>query len=304
MAGSLCVGVVSALPCRVPSLLLALAGISCGGLAARAADVTIRPIEPGSVSPFTPTSTAYAVFDGITLKSVFPGREYKADIYQGTIGFEVATTPELTLGAGIIATHAKNRLLYLQNGRSDTDGISGFLTGAYKLGLGFTVSGLLGYGGTRTDQFRTIAGQPSLSDYSSNGWFGNASVSNTLAFGPVFVTPFARIFYYDTRTAAYVESTGLLAPGQRSTLGRAHFGSQLAIAVPAGTWTIYPTAEVAFNYDFNLPLYQSDRTSWDIKLGISASRANLSVGANIQTTVDQQNYPTYYGGRVFVSYRF
>ena len=292
----------SILPACCVAAGLSLATTSAGS----AADVALKA-RPAPVAPvWQPSLTVYSLFDWITLHNVFPGRESKSDIYQSTNGFNYTLTPDWLVGAGFIYGHSNNELIYLGPGaESDSDGVTGFLTTAYTIPNLFTVGGAVGYGGSKTHQTRFVMGVLSTSDQDSKTWFVSGYVSKLLQYGNLYATPQVRVLYRENETDAYVESIGTPNPAEKSTLGQLAAGSQFSYAIPTSAgWTVYPTAELFYLYDFDLPLYQLDRDAFDLKAGLSATSGNWAMGAAFQTILGRDEYDKYYGVRAFLSYRF
>ena len=285
-----------------------LAGVvisSAGG--ALAADLPRTPVvyaPPPVAVPVTPTVSAYSYVEGIHLHNVFPGHEYKSDIVQSVSGVNFTVTPYVNLGGGLIYTHSDNDLLYL-NGKSEDNGLIGFGTANFNVFdlFNFGVSG--GYGVTQTEQVRPVGNLLSFADYDSDIWFVSAYVNKTFQFGDLYLTPQARVLYSETDTDAYFESTGIFNAAQESTLGQLAVGGQVAYAIrTTENVTLFPTVEAMFLYDFDLPLFQRDRTAVELRAGLNATAGNVSVGATYVTILDRDELDEYHGVRVFASYRF
>ena len=94
----------------------------------------IPETSPQTAAPAKPSVTAYSSFDFSYVFNTFPGREYKATSYQETAGLSITLNPTVTLGAGATFSQSYSRLLYLENGRSRTDGPGGFVSASVNVG--------------------------------------------------------------------------------------------------------------------------------------------------------------------------
>ena len=289
---------------------LCLAAMCAGphlfGAPALAADVP-RATQVGSTPAFVgaagPSFTLYSFFDGVYLSSRFPGREYKAHVYQSTNGITVGITPNLSLGGGFAYSTSNNSLTYL-GGRSETDGVTGFITAAFNVQNIFTVGASTGYGRFATEQVRPVGAALSLARPKTDSAFVTAYIEKSLTYGAFTVTPRARALWNTTETGSYLETLGILNAAETSRLGQFGMGATLSYAVPITSLTLYPFVEANFLYDFKRPLYQRDRTAVDLKAGLSASAENLSFGIAYVTIRGREEYRAYHGGRIFGTYRF
>jgi len=218
----------------------------------------------------------------------------------------------LTLGIGATDSQSHTRLLYLENGRSRSDGPGGFVTASINVNNLFTVGGTLQYIATDNSQFRTVQGLPSAAKYDSETFAGVAYVSKYIPINQLFfITPQIKLLYSEGRAKPYIESTGIFNPRSTSILGRLSVGGQFGIALSAADWAIAPNVEAFFLYDYHLPLYQVDRTGLEIRPGIFMSKSNvfrdndnLALGASFVTVVGRRDYHTFDGGRGFLAYKF
>ena len=151
-----------------PAMLLRFAAICAGsvfGIPALAADAPPPPQVGGtSASVATaagPSFTLYSIFDGVYLNSRFPGREYKAHVYQSTNGVTIGITPEFSVGGGFVYSKGVNSLTYL-SGRSETDGITCFVTSTFNVQNIFTVGAAAGFGRFTIEQVRPVGGALSV----------------------------------------------------------------------------------------------------------------------------------------------
>jgi len=260
----------------------------------------------------TASITGFSSFDFAYLFNVFPGREYKATSYQETAGLNITLNPNVTFGVGLNYNHSHSRLLYLENGRSRSEGPGAFVTASLNVNNLFTVGGALQYVTTDNSSFRTIQGLPSAAKYDSETFAGTVYVSKYIPINEIFfINPQLRLQYSESRAKPYLESTGIFNPRSTSILGRLSVGSQLGVALSAADWSIAPNVEAFFLYDYHLPLYQADRTGFEVRPGIFASKNNifrdndnLSLGASFVTILGRRDYRTFDGGRGFLAYKF
>jgi len=280
-------------------LLLGLAS------AANAADVPVKA-RPIVTPAWAPTISVYSLFDMISYRSAFPGREFRARAYQSLSGFNYTLTPEWTVGAGIIYSFQNADLDYLGPGAfSNSDGLSGFVSTSYNIPNWFTVGGSAGIGKAWIHQERFVGLVRSIADYDANTWFASGFVSRTFQSGNLFVIPTVRVLARESAAEGFIESTGIINAAQTSTSFEVDYGGQVSYAIQApGGWVLYPTAQVFGLHYFKLPLYQSNRDGVDLKLGASATVGNWSMGAFYMTILGIDAYRDYHGGRFFLSYNF
>lgn len=287
-------------------LIIALYTVGCSG--ASAADLPIYKAPPTSSSVgWSPSLTAYTLFDVYSFRSAFPGHEFKARGYQSTSGLNYTLTPQWTLGGGLIYNYSDTNLTYLgPAARSDSDGLTGFVTTAYTIPDLFTVGGSAGWGKAWTHQSRFLGGVQSIADYDATVHFASIYISKSLQYGNLFVTPAVRLLHRESKTEAYFEPTiGVFNPEQTSTLGELSYGSQFSLAIPTTSgWTYYPTLEVFGLHHFKLPLYQSERNGLDLKAGLSATVGSWSMGVAYMTILGLDSYRDFHGGRIFLSRAF
>ena len=283
-----------------------LAGAMMAPIATRAADIpatrVIEPPPPPAVST-APKFTVYSLVDVVYLENRFPGRFYKSHIYQSSNGINVGVTPELSIGGGFIYSRSVNSLTYLA-GRSQGDGFTGYLTATLNVQSLFTAGAAAGLGTFSVDQVRPVGGSLSFATPNSKSNFMSAYIQKDFTWGAFSLTPRARVLWAVTDTRAYVESLNSFNPAQTSRLGEVAIGATAAYAVSAGSMTLYPMLEANFLYDFQLPLYQRDRTAFELKAGVSATAGDLSFGLAYVTIAGRSEYSTYHGGRAFMSYQF
>jgi hypothetical protein len=301
----------------VEGALKRLAGIALCGLfggIASAADMSVykAPVIPS----WTPSWTAYTLFDAVSYTNTFPTHDFKAHVFQSTNGLTLNVTPNWTLGGGFIYTRAENDLYYLGPGaKSSSDGITGFGTTSYTIPNVFTVGAAGGYGVSKLEQSRFVLVAPggptvaALSTQDSQLWFVSGFISKILQYGNLYVTPTARVLYRENPLDSYFENAGsfgtIFNPALVSRLGEFSYGAQFAYAMPAGNgWTVYPTVELFGLHDFQLPLYQTDRDGLDLKAGISATVGSWSMGAYYMTILGIDAFHDFNGGRFFLTYKF
>jgi autotransporter-like protein len=282
----------------LPLLLLSVASAS-------AADMPVKA-RPLAVPTWAPVLSVYTIFDAISYRSAFPGREFHARAYQSLTGFNYTVTPDWTVGAGIIYTYQKADLDYLGPGAfSNSDSVQGFVSTSYNIPNLFTIGGSAGIGRSWIHQERFVANVRSVADYEAPLWFASGFVSRTFQYGNWFVIPTVRALARESAAEAFVESTGIVNSALTSTSFEVDYGGQISYAIQApGGWVLYPTAQVFGLHYFKLPLFQSDRDGVDLKLGASATVGNWSMGAFYMTILGIDAYRDYHGGRFFLSYNF
>lgn len=261
-------------------------------------------VRTPAAQPANSAVTSLSVFETTDLESIIPGRETNTTAYQGTelINF---TFGRLTIGGGTTFLRSDSDLLYLENGRSQSIGAGASLNAALDLGNALMVGGAVGFTTTETAIFRTIQGVPSAGEYDSRTFFGSAFLSRFVPIGTMlYLQPTARLQFSNTRSDSYTETLGIEQPGQTNTLGRLSLGGQAGAVLSAGQWLLVPNVEAFFNYDFDRPLFQTDRTGVDLRIGANAIRGDLSVGLSLQTTVERRDIASFEALRSFVSYKF
>jgi hypothetical protein len=293
-----------------------LVGIALSTLVGGIASAADLPVYKAPLMPvWTPSWSAYTLFDAVSFNNTFPGHELKAHVYQSTNGLTYSVTPNWTLGGGVIYTRADNDLFYLGPGaRSSTDGFTGFGTTSYTIPNLFTIGAAGGGGGARTQQSRfvtALTGETvaAVSSQDSTLWFASGYVSKLLQFGNWYVTPTARVLWKETHADAYFENAGsfgsIFNPALTSRLGEFAYGGQISYAMPTATgWTFYPTVEVFGLHDFQRPLFQASRDGVDLKAGISATVGNWAMGGYYLTILGIDAFHDYNGARFFLSYKF
>ena len=110
--------------------------------------------------------------------------------YDGTVGYDMALSANVRLGAALNYSHADRDLAFGFSSRSK--GISGALYGGYE-DVGVFVNGLLGYGHVDLDRLRrpSAYGLTASGDTDGHGWMGSveagyiASLGNNIFAGPV-----------------------------------------------------------------------------------------------------------------------
>jgi hypothetical protein len=267
---------------------------------------------PQTAASAKPSVTAYSSFDFSYVFNTFPGREYKATSYQETAGLSITLNPTVTLGAGATFSQSYSRLLYLENGRSRTDGPGGFVSASVNVGNLFTIGGSLQYAAFDNSLFRTIQGFPSAAKYDAQNLSGSVFVNKFVSINDViYVSPTVRLLYSETDSKAYIETTGIFNPRSTSILGRLSIGGQVGLTLSFGDWSILPNVETNFLYDYHLPLYQTDRTGFELRPGVFLSKSkiftnddSLSLGASFVTILGRRDYAPFDGGRGYLSYQF
>jgi len=318
--------------CVATMIPVAATALLCGGvntaLAQRATVPEAAPIPTvttpdllppigSEVSPQTtpangPSVIAYSSFDWSYVFNTFPTREYKSTSYQETAGLNVILNPYVTIGAGVSFSQSHSRLLYLENGRSRTDGPGVFVNTSFNVDNLFTIGGSFQYSTFDNSLFRTIDGIPSAAKYNAESISGSVYVSKFISINEtVFITPQIRLQYSETDSKSYIETTGIFNPRSTSILGRLSIGGQAGLALPIGDWAVSPNVEAFFLYDYHLPLYQTDRTGVELRPGVFANKSNvftandnLSFGASFVTILGRRDYATFDGARGFASYKF
>jgi outer membrane autotransporter protein len=272
----------------------------------------ISEVSPQTASTTGPSVTAYSSFDWSHVFNVFPSREYKSTSYSETAGLNIALNPNVTVGAGVSFTQSNSRLLYLENGRSRTDGVGGFATISVNIDNLFTIGGSFQYNTYDNSQFRTIGGLPSAAKYGAESLSASAYVSKYIPINEtLFITPQIRLQYSESDSKSYFETTGIFNPRSTSILGRLSIGGQVGLGLSVGDWAVAPNVEAFFLYDYHLPLYQTDRTGVELRPGVFVSKSNvftandnLALGASYVTILGRRDYSTFDGGRGFLSYQF
>jgi hypothetical protein len=274
--------------------------------AANAADMPVKARPRAPVPVWAPSLSFYTYFDAVTYRSEFPGREFRTHAYQSMNGVNYTLTPQWTVGGGFIYAWANSDLTYLGPGAHSTaDQLIGFITTSYDIPNLFTIGGAAGIGGGSIDQFRFVGGVASVAKYDSDSWFVTGYASKTIQSGNLYLTPTVRLTERETHQDDFVESTGIFNPSLTSTALEFAYGGQISYAIPgAQGWTYFPTAQVFGLHYFKLPLFQSDRDGVDLKLGVSATVGNWSMGAAYMTILGIDAFSDYHGGRVFLTYNF
>ena len=273
----------------------------------------ISEVPPQAASATTGQSvTGFASFDWSHVFNVFPNREYKATSYSETAGLTINLNPNVAVGVGVNFSQSDSRLLYLENGRSRTDGVGGFASISVNVDNHFTIGGSFQYTTFDNSQFRTIEGLPSAAKFGAENLSASAFASKYITLGEfIFIIPQIRVQYSETDAKSYFETTGIFNPRSTSILGRLSLGGQVGLGLSVGNWSIAPNVETLFLYDYHLPLYQTDRTGVELRPGIFASTSNvfatndnLALGASFVTILDRRDYKTFDGARGFLSYQF
>jgi hypothetical protein len=272
----------------------------------------LSEISPQTAASTKPSVTAFSSFDFSYVFNTFPGREYKATSYQETAGLSITLNPTVTLGVGAVFSQSYSRLLYLENGRSRSDGPGAFVSASVNIGDLFTIGGSFQYAAFENSLFRTVQGFPSAAKYDARNWAASAFVSKYIPLNEVlFMSPQIRLQYSETDSKSYIETTGIFNPRSTNILGRLSIGGQVGLGLSVGDWSVVPNVETFFLYDYHLPLYQADRTGFELRPGIFASKSkvftdndNLSLGASFVTILGRRDYAPFEGGRGFMSYQF
>jgi hypothetical protein len=272
----------------------------------------LSEVSPQAAPTTGPSVTTYSSFDFSYVFNTFPGREYKATSYQETAGLSITLNPTLTVGAGVNFAQSHSRLLYLENGRSRSDGPGASVSASVNVGDLFTIGGAFQYATFNNSIFRTIQGLPSAAKYDAQSWGTSAFISKYIPLGEIlFIVPQLRLQYSETDSKSYVETTGIFNPRSTSILGRLSMGGQVGLGLSVGEWAVIPNVETFFLYDYHLPLYQVDRTGFELRPGIFASKNNvftnndnLTLGASAVTVLGRRDYAPFDGGRGFMSYKF
>jgi hypothetical protein len=320
-------------PCGIAAMMpVAVLALLCGGInpgrAQQAAPPEAAPIPvvttpdllPPVASEASPQTapanglsvTGFTSFDWSYVFNIFPGREYKATSYSETAGLSLTLGPNVTLGAGVNLSQSDSRLLYLENGRSRTDGLGGFATISVNVNNLFTVGGSIQYSSFDNSTFRTIQGIPSAAKYNADSLAASAYVSKYIPINEtLFITPQIRLQYSETDAKSYLETTGIFNPRSTNILGRLSVGGQVGLALPIGDWALAPNVETFFLYDYHLPLFQTDRTGVELRPGIFASKSNIfrvndniALGSSFVTILGRRDYKTFDGARAFLSYKW
>ena len=95
---------------------------------------------------------------------------------------------------GATFSQSYSRSLYLENGRSRTDGPGGFVSASVNVGNLFTIGGSLQYAAFDNSLFRTIQGFPSAAKYDAQNLSGSVFVNKFVSINDViYVLPTVRL---------------------------------------------------------------------------------------------------------------
>jgi outer membrane lipase/esterase len=247
-----------------------------------------------------------------------------------TVGVDYRVDPEISVGAELTGGHSTDKLGG-GVGQFDLDSFSGSVFGQYQWRHQAYVNGAVGFG---TLQFNNIermfklgtatrvergedSGTTINADVTAGYWFGA---------GSFHTGPYVSANYQQVRVDGYNETSGdssamsFGAQLRESMVGEA--GWKLQAAVPVGVATLYPFAQVAYDYDadatqryvsaglttmngtFSLPGYTPAKSWGSAQIGLNAKFPGgwTAYGAYQGRFGDSSQ--TYSGGSVGLQYAF
>jgi outer membrane lipase/esterase len=247
-----------------------------------------------------------------------------------TVGVDYRVNPAVSVGAELTGGHSTDKLGG-GVGQFDLDSFQGSVFGQYQWRHQAYVNGAIGFGALQFDNIERmfkLGAATRVEHGEDSGGTINADVTAGYGFevGAVQTGPYVSANYQQVRVDGYNETGGdSSAMSFGSQLREAMVGEagwKLQAAVPVGVATLYPFAQVAYDYDadatqryvsagltsmngtFSMPGYTPAKSWASAEIGLNARFANgwTAYGAYQGRFGDSSQ--TYSGGSVGLQYAF